>query len=293
MNLFINEDSIVKWVEKNNGVIMSRKICNIDHINLTECPENTFVCITGSNEVLNFFFNKKINYFKNKIILITIETDGFDMLEKYVNHKLVKHWFTWNKSYQHNKVTCIPMGLNFDRQQIILDGFLKTNILPDTKDRKLLCMNCNLNTNKFRQILSNNIKNIWKNFCDILPTIPFIKEYWNNSYIEYKILISVTDPKCYDMISKYKFILSPEGAGLDCHRTWEALYLNIIPIVLSSSINELYEDLPILVVNSWNDITEKFLNDKYEEINMKKERGEYKLDKMYLNYWLDKIMEKI
>ena len=53
-------------------------------------------------------------------------------------------------------------------------------------------------------------------------------------------------------LSKYKFILSPPGAGIDCHRTWEALYCGTIPIVISSSINELYEDLPVLTVSSWD-----------------------------------------
>ena len=47
-------------------------------------------------------------------------------------------------------------------------------------------------------------------------------------------------------ISKFKFVLSPPGAGIDCHRTWELLYLDCIPIVQSSTINELYDDLPVL-----------------------------------------------
>jgi len=123
--------------------------------------------------------------------------------------------------------------------------------------------------------------------------VPFIQTYNKTSFVDGQIRIMVTSPKCYDLISKYKFILSPQGAGLDCHRTWEALYLDIIPIVLSSTINEIYEDLPILVVKDWNEITEDFLNEKYREISLKKERGEYNIEKMFCSYWINTIKNKI
>ena len=40
--------------------------------------------------------------------------------------------------------------------------------------------------------------------------------------------------------SKYAFVLSPRGRGLDCHRTWEALCLGCIPIVKKSPITKLF-----------------------------------------------------
>ena len=76
----------------------------------------------------------------------------------------------------------------------------------------------------------------------ISSDIPNKKSYWKHSNIEGKILVNVTNPLYYHLINKYKFILSPSGAGPDCHRTWEALYMGCIPIVISSSIKELYED---------------------------------------------------
>jgi hypothetical protein len=32
-------------------------------------------------------------------------------------------------------------------------------------------------------------------------------------------------------ICNHFYTLSPEGNGIDCHRTWECLYLNRVPIV--------------------------------------------------------------
>ena len=122
--------------------------------------------------------------------------------------------------------------------------------------------------------------------------IPFLDKYYIPSHIEGKILISVTNPKCYDQWSEYKFVLSPKGAGIDCHRTWEALSMGCIPIVLSSTIDELYKDLPVLVLKSWDEIDEKLLHDFYCEYKNKICNNEYNLQKLHLEYWIKKIEEK-
>ena len=56
----------------------------------------------------------------------------FNMKNEYINHPLINHWFTWNKSINHNKLTCLPIGLNYDRQQIILEKFLNFKPLKPT-----------------------------------------------------------------------------------------------------------------------------------------------------------------
>ena len=43
-------------------------------------------------------------------------------------------------------------------------------------------------------------------------------------------------------------------AGLDAHRTWEALLVGTIPIVRSSKLNPLYERLPVIIVNRWEEV---------------------------------------
>lgn len=82
-----------------------------------------------------------------------------------------------------------------------------------------------------------------------------------------------------------KFTLSPKGLACDCYRTWEALLVGSIPVVRSCQLDPLYEGLPVLIVDKWEDVTEEFLNQKYEEITSKK----YDLKRLYMEYWLDKI----
>jgi hypothetical protein len=53
----------------------------------------------------------------------------------------------------------------------------------------------------------------------------------------------------------YAFEISPRGNGLDWHRTWEALLLRAIPIVRTSTLDPLYEGLPVVIIRDWEEIT--------------------------------------
>jgi hypothetical protein len=84
---------------------------------------------------------------------------------------------------------------------------------------------------------------------------------------------------------KYAFVVSPLGNGLDCHRTWEALCIGCIPIVKTSPLDSLYEDLPVLIVQNWYDISKELLEKTIEEFKNKK----FNYDKLLLKYWVDYI----
>ena len=53
----------------------------------------------------------------------------------------------------------------------------------------------------------------------------------------------------------HAFALSPRGAGLDCHRTWEALVLGTIPIVRQSTLDPVFDGLPVVSVRDWQEVT--------------------------------------
>jgi hypothetical protein len=64
-----------------------------------------------------------------------------------------------------------------------------------------------------------------------------------------------TSPAKYrDLVANSRFLLSPPGNGVDCHRTWEAIYLGAIPIVLKKFWPFQHLDLPVLIVNDWFEI---------------------------------------
>ena len=82
-----------------------------------------------------------------------------------------------------------------------------------------------------------------------------------------------------------KFVLSPRGNGLDCHRTWEALYMGAIPIVSSSSSDSMYEGLPVLIIEHWEDLNFDRLQQKYKEM----QQETYDMERLFAPYWLERI----
>jgi hypothetical protein len=81
--------------------------------------------------------------------------------------------------------------------------------------------------------------------------------------------------------TKYAFVLSPYGQGMDCHRTWEALILGSIPILKSKEFVNMFKDLPVLFVEDWSDINQQLLDETIEKFkNMN-----FNYDKLTLKYW--------
>jgi hypothetical protein len=74
-------------------------------------------------------------------------------------------------------------------------------------------------------------------------------------------LDSVNPRKYRQEIANSKFVLSPAGNGLDCHRTWEAMYLGAIPIVKDADWPFRNYDLPVLIVDNWHDLQDTNLAD--------------------------------
>ena len=92
-----------------------------------------------------------------------------------------------------------------------------------------------------------------------------------------------------ELLLSYSFIASPPGNGLDTHRTWEAIYLGCVPIVLRSYMTEYFEKigLPIWVVDAYSQIeslSEQQLLDKYDEL---KPRFDSKA--LWFDFWENKI----
>jgi len=71
----------------------------------------------------------------------------------------------------------------------------------------------------------------------------------------------------FTSLPKYKFVISPEGAGVDCHRHYEALMAGCIPVVEESEhVRKVYGNCPILYTKDYSEITPEYLLKKYEEM---------------------------
>ncbi|CAK9049122.1 unnamed protein product [Durusdinium trenchii] len=55
------------------------------------------------------------------------------------------------------------------------------------------------------------------------------------------------------LLGLVSFVAAPWGHGLDTHRVWEALMMGSVPVVLSSPLDVLYEQFPVIILQSWQE----------------------------------------
>ena len=58
----------------------------------------------------------------------------------------------------------------------------------------------------------------------------------------------------YRTLRRSEFAICPAGTGLDTHRVYECILFGVIPIVLSSPLDSLYEQFPIWIVKDWLEV---------------------------------------
>ena len=91
------------------------------------------------------------------------------------------------------------------------------------------------------------------------------------------------------LLKTYSFVASPQGNGIDTHRTWEAMYLRCVPIIPRSYLAVKFEELglPVWVVEDFSEIQEMSETDlasKYIEIEPK-----FDSPALWFRFWEDKI----
>lgn len=84
-----------------------------------------------------------------------------------------------------------------------------------------------------------------------------------------------------------RFVMSPPGNGIDCHRTWEALYCGAIPIVKLSQHTEAFTDLPILTVEDWSILSDALLDIVYDGF----QKTPWKMEMAFFPYWEGRILK--
>jgi len=94
-----------------------------------------------------------------------------------------------------------------------------------------------------------------------------------------------------ETISKYMFCFSPPGNGIDCHRTWEAITMNVVPICVKSPLIDFFVslELPIWAIEDFSEITKfkspELLKEKYLQVIKKSNK-----ERALFDFWKKKIL---
>lgn len=220
------------------------------------------------NTLLGFYFLVYHPQIKCPYVLVTHNSDhpAPGPFSHYLDDPKIIKWFAQNvENFSHPKLVPIPIGIaNSGWAHGKSETFFKVLECKDIIERSV-CLYMNIATSTHPERVQ-----VYDLFCKA----PFCLTSLPKAHVDY----------LYDLLSA-KFVISPRGNGLDCHRTWEALLMGAYPIVRSSSLDAMFADLPVVIINDWEEVTEEFLTLKYEEFRKKT----FNLNKAYVRYWLDLI----
>lgn len=237
--------------------------CYLPHPELVKCGDIIFL----SRTFLEDFFIHCHPKIKHPYILISHHNDmGItEDYRKYLDDEKLFALFAQNVAITHPKVVPIPIGLRSACLHAQWTHEQHTTIAHMSAQRQekkhLVYANFSPVTNmKVRKPLFDYLKTC--DFCYVCEPRKTIRDY-------------LTD------VAQSKFVVSPHGSGLDCYRTWEALYLGAYPIVLTSPLDILYEGLPVLIVNNWRELSRELLEQKYAEFS----NQQFNEEKLDFAYW--------
>jgi len=194
-------------------------------------------------------------------------------------------WLAQNKDFNHPKIESLPIGIEnmkLRTHDAARGGQFSSEIDGAFEKAKLIDQYASFGIPKSDLVYMNfNISTypqerqpVWDMFVD---------HAWTTSTQNLSL------QKFYFDLAGHKFVISPRGNGVDCHRTWEALYLRTIPIVRRSLHMDEFSDLPIYYVDDWNEISYTKLNEYYE----KAEGSLFDLSKLRISAWRKYINERL
>jgi hypothetical protein len=181
-------------------------------------------------------FYQKIEWFTNPFVLVTHNSD-YTVTDKDIyiaDHPRVIHWYAQNTNVLHPKITNLPIGIansqwDHGNKEHWNHIFLKPNC-----EKENIYFYFNISTNRPKR---TECKRIMES-----KGLKFGEHREHASFIR-------------DLALNYKYAICPEGNGIDCHRVWECLYTNTIPICIRSPNTSIIEkDYPIVLLDSWEEL---------------------------------------
>jgi hypothetical protein len=209
---------------------------------------------------------------------------------EFLNSPRILAWFAQNCVAKHPKLVPIPIGLDYHTIAAGSIPWWGAKRSPVEQEAELMQLrHTNVAIAEPYQAYSNFHFNMSSRFSRerqaAITQIPRQCVYYESQRTSR--LESWRRQRLY-----HRFVLSPPGNGLDCHRTWEALCLGCIPIVRASPLDSLWEGLSVWVVNSWAEVTEQSMIQKAAEMDHRVARGSPEIpEKLLLKTWLNRIQQ--
>ena len=183
-------------------------------------------------------------------------------------------WFTSNVNIEHDRVIALPLGLQNDIW------------FPEIRKKEKMIQKMNEPKNLKNLVYCDH--RLWVNPEERIKPYKVLEgKPWATCIHTDKTDVKLTHetPESFDRylenLYNHAFVICAEGNGIDTHRVWECLYMNTIPVMIRNINNSFYSDLPILFIDDWEELSQKFLHDSFMDIAGKK----WNTKKLDFDYW--------
>lgn len=209
----------------------------------------------------------------------TVPQDVREDAQQILQNPLLIKWYSQNCSEPKEKLCQLPIGLDFHTLARASCSWGPQQSLESQQQdiRRLKAFN------------AAKVSKCYANFQFLMNT-----RYAQDRYQAIKEVPSIlvfyeprktTRMTCWKNMIQYKYVISPHGNGLDCHRTWEAIFLGCIPILKTSCLDPMFVGLPVLIVQNWSDVTQELLNTFVPDYSQ--------IEKLELSYWKSQFNKNV
>ncbi len=251
-----------------------------------------YVC----SDLLRYFVTAILPKMSRKFVLVSGDSDmcvpSEALTEKetvtLLHSSLLCHWFAQNLQIrgEHPKMTALPIGLDYHTIAANPRHHwrMQREGCKPVEQEKILC-----------EVAAGAAAGADANACNGRVYVNFSLS--NDRFGQRRESVCAIPREllsiCQDVVPRtrgwqrcatHRFVLSPFGMGMDCHRTWEALSLGCVPIVCDAPhFSVMFYGLPVLQVSSWSEVTRECLDAfDYSAANTLPE-------KLLLSYWVSAI----
>jgi len=268
----------------------------INDDNLKNKPATVYVVASA----LPAFIKKVMPHVRKPFVLVTGDAylqapdQLFDRhqtsksFEKFIGNPLILHWFAQNGNSDHPKFSRIPNGLDYHSLALKVKGkhqqWGMSHATPQEQESMLKDIR-----DQAPQFSSRNAK-ILASFTMRPERVAVYQALQKTNVSQFRPSFD-TREDFWKLTAATKYVASPNGAGWDCHRTWETIALGSVPVVSHTGMSKLFtgHNLPVHIVKEWSEL------EYLKESDLEAKLGTH--DKgvppaMKLQYWVDLINSK-
>ena len=211
---------------------------------------------------------------------VSVELLNHPEIAALLDSKLLVSWFAQNLSATHPKLQHLPIGLDYHTMWERPGAWGISAMSAIAQENTLF------NTLASAPSFGDRYMNA---YCNWRPVPGWGDREDCYAKIDRSICLfesgSVSRASTWQRQTEFMYVISPEGIGMDCHRTWEAILLGCVPIVKRNAVTSLYAKLPMIVVDGWNEVNQELMHDFSRRLASQN----FDFSILFREHWLRKI----